>query len=92
MSAMGAEDRIFFCEMRAHPCGDCFLANVRVARAMNESALMAARQLFFRVADDEHGTEEGQKIGWIHRGRREIVSEFAMIISQWPLANDQSQD
>jgi hypothetical protein len=54
MSAMRAEDHVLPAQRRADPDRHRFLADVGVTRAMNQPALVTARQLLFRLADELH--------------------------------------
>ncbi len=54
MPTMRAEDRIVVCEMRTNSRRNSFLANIGVARAEDQPALMAAREFLFRLSDDLH--------------------------------------
>ena len=53
-----AEDGIIVTKVRTHAGGDCFLADVGVARTMNQPARVASRELLLRRADQLHGAVE----------------------------------
>ena len=58
VAAMRAEDGIDVLQVRANARGDRFLADIRVASAVDQSFLMAAGQLFLRLSDKEHRAVE----------------------------------
>jgi hypothetical protein len=49
-----AEDHILGPEVVAHPDGDGFLTDVRVAGPVHQPALMGAGELLLTLADDDH--------------------------------------
>lgn len=59
--AMGAEDGVLRGQMSAHGRGDGLLADIGVAGAMDEAALMRFREPLLDHANDEHGAEEGER-------------------------------
>jgi hypothetical protein len=54
VSAVRAENSVLFLQMRANANRYRFLADVSVARAMNQSALMRSDELFLGTADAKH--------------------------------------
>ena len=54
VSPVRAEDGIIGTKVRAHAGGDCFLADISVAGAMNQSARVTSRELLLRRADQLH--------------------------------------
>ena len=61
MPAMGAENDIFFAEVRTNPHRDRFLPDVSMTGSVNQSLLMAASELLFAAADQEHPSEHFQE-------------------------------
>src|SRR5262249_28156699 len=54
MAAVGAEDDVVFSQVGADADGDGFLADIGVAGAVDEAGLVAAGELLFTAADEEH--------------------------------------
>jgi hypothetical protein len=54
VSAVCAEDHIARPQVGAHAGGDRFFADVGVTRAVNQTPLMRAGKLLFRLPDDLH--------------------------------------
>ena len=61
VSAMRAKDNVLFAQMSTNRSGNCFLADIRMARSVNEAPLMAASEFFFRLSDDLHCSIETKK-------------------------------
>ena len=55
MTPVGTEDCVTMGQLRTNRGRDRLLANVRMARSMDQSLLMATRKLFLRLPDDLHG-------------------------------------
>ena len=71
MAAVGAEDGVAVGEVPADAGGHRLLPDIRVAGAMDEPARVAAGELLFGEADDEHRPEAVEKDVDIRgRGRR----------------------
>jgi len=54
MPAMRAENDVTLAQMRAHTDSDGLFANVRVASAVDETALVRPGKLLFALADELH--------------------------------------
>ena len=63
VAAVRAEDGIVGAKVRTHAGGDCFLADVGVAGAMNQPARVTSRELLLRRADQLHGAVEISGVG-----------------------------
>ncbi len=97
MAAVGAEDDVFLPEMCANARGDRLLPDVRVAGAVNEPALMRARQLLFATADQHHRSIKGQQLGLVQvgecfgehdavRARQRLAGESAFRVMPWSIS------
>ena len=64
VSAVGAEHDIVRVQVGADARGNRLLADISVARAVNQTALMAAGQLLFALPDQLHGAIAGQHLRW----------------------------
>ena len=51
---MRAENSVRFCQMSTDSRRNCFLPNIRMARSVNQSALVTASKLFLGLPDDAH--------------------------------------
>jgi hypothetical protein len=54
MSAMGTEEHVIGSQVRTHSGSYRFLANVRVASAMHQTALMRLRKMLLALANELH--------------------------------------
>src|SRR5262249_9104242 len=63
VTAVGAEDDVVGPKVRAYADGDRFLADVGVAGAVDQAALVRAGELFLAQADQEHATVEVEHHG-----------------------------
>jgi hypothetical protein len=54
VTSMRTENRVAFGQMGTYPRSDRFLANVGVASAVDQAALVATRQFLFGLAYDLH--------------------------------------
>src|SRR5438876_763257 len=61
VTTMGAEDNVVGSQMGAHANGDGFLADVGMARAVNQTALVRAGQLLLSPPDEEHAAIKREK-------------------------------
>jgi hypothetical protein len=61
MTAMGAEDRVRFVQMRTDPRGDGLLADVGVTGSVDETLLVGFGEPFLHHADGEHGAVERER-------------------------------
>src|SRR5262245_42942831 len=61
MAAVRAKDCVFVSEMGTDPGGNCLLTDVGVTRAVNQSPLMHARELFLAQANEQHFAIEVEK-------------------------------
>jgi hypothetical protein len=62
MTPMGAEDHVIGAQVGTHSRGNRFLANVRMASAVNEAALMRFDELLFGTANEQHLLIETQQV------------------------------
>ncbi len=58
MTAMGTENGIMRRQMSTHSRRNRFLADIRMARAMNQPSLVRTSQLLLRLANDLHRAVE----------------------------------
>ena len=63
VAAVRAEDGIVRTKVRTHASGDCFLADVGVASAMNQPARVTSCELLLRRANQLHGAVEVSGVG-----------------------------
>src|ERR1700722_3707802 len=68
MSAMRTEDHVLLPQMDTHPCRNRLLANICVARSMNQPVRITARQLLLRAADELHRPIEKRRFS-VHARR-----------------------
>ena len=61
MTAMRAEDGVFFRQMRTHRRGDGLLPDIGVARAVDKAALVRFREALLDRADGEHRAVERER-------------------------------
>src|ERR1700722_576934 len=54
MPTVRTEDHVLLAQMDTHPCRYRLLANICVARSMNQPARITPRQLLLRLADELH--------------------------------------
>ena len=59
VTAVGAEDDVFFAEMRTDARGDGLLPDVGMAGAVDKPALVRAGKLLFAPADEHHRSIKG---------------------------------
>src|SRR5436190_201784 len=63
MATMSAEHDVIGLEIRTDSGCDCFLADVSMARPVNQPLLVTAGELFFRLADYLHrAIQRGQDV------------------------------
>jgi hypothetical protein len=54
MASMRAEHGVRFCQMSTDSGRNCFLPDIRMARSVNQPALVTASKLFLGLPDDAH--------------------------------------
>ena len=72
MPTMRAKNGVIVRKLRANARRDCFLADIGMASSVDQAALVAARQFFLRMPDDQHCAEETEKFGVRHKKFRRI--------------------
>lgn len=60
MASMGAKDHVGVIEVRTDSGRDCFLSDVSMACAVNETSLMGFGQPLLASADQQHGAQQLQ--------------------------------
>jgi hypothetical protein len=69
MTAMRAENDIFRFQTCTNSDRNRLLADIRVTRPVNQSALMRTSQLLLAPPDQEHLTVKGQELDLIQSGK-----------------------
>ena len=75
VAAVGAEYGVFRRQVGANAGGDRFLADVSVAGAEDQSALVQTRQLLFALPNELHRAIQGQQSRFVDRRRGAVLSD-----------------
>ena len=67
MPTVRTEDGVFFSKVRKNACRDRFLADIRVARSVDQSTLMGLRQPIFALANNLHRSIEPEERFFVNR-------------------------